>query len=430
MVELPEERLDRDALEAYQLRRLEGLLRNILPANRFYAHKFAQAGFSHDRLPASVAEFKRIPFTTKKELVDDQRLHPPYGTALTFPLDDYARLHQTSGTSGQPLFWLDTKESWEWILACWEKIYRVVGIEKHDRLFFPFSFGPFLGFWSAFEAAWRQGFFCLSGGGLTSAARLRLLWQHRITVVLCTPTYARRLAEVARDEGIDLKQSAVRMLIVAGEPGGSIETIRQRIEKDWGARVFDHSGLTEVGPLSIECPDNPGGLHLLEPDYLVEVIEPTSATDVMPGQTGELVVTNLGRIASPVIRYRTGDLVRAEASPCPCGRSWRRLPGGILGRLDDMIHVRGNNLYPAALEAVLRRFEDIVEYRVEVDLTQAQAEVNIDLEIAESADSQEVANRVSVTIHDELLFRANVRVVPRGSLPRFEMKAQRFHLRR
>src|SRR5262249_11548915 len=257
---------DRPTLTAWQNQCLADLLREVVPANPFYARKLA--GIDLD--PAALHQ---LPFTTKAELVADQAAHPPYGSNLTYPLARYCRMHQSSGTStGRPLRWLDTPESWDWLLGCWEMMFRIVGLRAEDRLFFPFSFGPFLGFWTAFDAATRLGYFSLPGGGLSSAARLRFLLQHQATVVFCTPTYALHLAEAAGGEGIDLAGSAVRAVIVAGEPGGSIPATRQRIEQAWGARVFDHSGMTEVGALAVECPENPAGLHPLETDYIPEVI--------------------------------------------------------------------------------------------------------------------------------------------------------------
>jgi phenylacetate-CoA ligase len=423
-----EEYLTRPELARLQAERLNALLAEILPANRFYASKFADAGIdaSDIRTPADLA---RLPFTTKAELLADQDGHPPYGQALTYPVADYRRYHQTSGTKGRPLRWLDTAQSWEWALHCWETIYRIVSVTARDRLFFAFSFGPFLGFWTAFDAAARLGCLCLPGGGMGSAARLRFLLDNEATVVLCTPTYALHLAEVARQHGIRLTRSTpgrgVRALIVAGEPGGSIPATRIRIEEAWGARVFDHSGLTEVGPVAIECPENPAGLHLLEADYIAEVIDPESGRAAPAGQVGELVLTNLGRWGSPVLRYRTGDLVRLDPEPCPCGRCFARLGGGILGRTDDMIQVRGNNLYPSALEALIRRFREVAEYRVQVDQSDHLASLRIEVEPLNADAGPDLAERVGRAIREELLFRADVVAVTPGSLPRFEAKARR-----
>lgn len=418
--------LNPTALAQLQQKRLQHLLGNIFPGNRFFARKFADAGLNPAALH-NFANWPQVPLTTKAELLADQENNPPYGQVLTYPLEHYCRLHQTSGSTGRPLRWLDTRENWEWMLGCWAQIFRFAGITAADRLFFAFSFGPFLGFWTAFEAANRLGCLCLPGGGLSSVARLRLLLDNQATVLLCTPTYALRLAEVAREQGISLAKpgNEVRALIVAGEPGGSIPATRARIEEAWQARVFDHAGLTEVGPLAIECREQPGGLHILEADYWAEVIDPETGQPVSPGEVGELVVTNLGRWGSPLLRYRTGDLVRVDPKPCSCGRTFRRLDGGILGRTDDMIHLRGNNFYPSALEGVIRRFTEVAEFRVEIDQSGPLANLRIEVELVGPPDN--LAERIGQAIHDELLFRADVVAVPPGSLPRFEMKAKRVY---
>jgi phenylacetate-CoA ligase len=418
------DRLPREELNRLQGERLAALLAEILPGNAFYARKFADLGLPPGAL-GPAPDLARLPFTTKAELLDDQARHPPYGTVHTYPLERYSRLHQTSGTAGRPLRWLDTPESWSRVLDCWQAFFPMAGVGPADRLFFPFSFGPFLGFWSAFEAAVRLGCLCLPGGGMSSAARLRFLLDNQATVVLCTPTYALRLAEVARQERVDLAASPVRALIVAGEPGGNIPATRERIETAWGARVFDHNGMTETGPVGIECVEQPGGLHLLETEYLAEVIDPATGQAVAPGTPGELVLTTLGRWGSPLIRYRTGDLVCIDPRPCPCGRALVRLQGGIRGRVDDMIVVRGNNVHPSALQTILHRFAEVAEYRVEVDRSATLPVLRVEVEPHAPGQGEALAARVDQAIRDELFFRAEVRAVPPGSLPRFEHKARR-----
>jgi phenylacetate-CoA ligase len=420
--------IDRRELTLLQEEKLRALLGEILPQNRFYANKYAAAGIDGAAV-RSLSDMARVPFTTKAELVADQDRAPPYGEILTYPLGRYSRLHQTSGTLGRPLRWLDTVESWGWIKDCWRSIYKICGLGPEERLFFPFSFGPFLGFWSAFDAAVDLGYLCLAGGGMSTAARIRFLLDNRPTGVLCTPTYALHLAEIARGDGIDLASAGVRFLIVAGEPGGSIASTRSRIEAAWGARVFDHGGLTEVGPLAVECPENPAGLHLLETECISEVIDPEKGRPVPRGETGELVLTNLGRWGSPVVRYRTGDLVRIDPAPCPCGRTFARLDGGILGRTDDMIHLRGNNIYPGAIEAVIRKFPEVAEFRIVVDQSETLSQLRIELEPVPNAPGASVADLVAKAVRDELLFRAETVALAPGSLPRFEMKARRivFH---
>ena len=414
-------------LRAAQLAQVRELIRSILPVNRFYARKFA--GLSPNDI-RTYDDFARLPFTTKAELATDQAEHAPYGSALTFPFERYCRLHQTSGTStGHPLRWLDTPESWEWLLGCWRVSFPFMGLTTRDKVFFPFSFGPFLGFWSAFEAATRAGFLCIPGGGMTSTARLRFLVEHGCTVVFATPTYALHLAELAAKEGIDLAASPVRALVVAGEPGGNIPATRERIEAVWGARVFDHYGMTEVGPVAVEAADSRGQMYLLESQYLAEVLTPDTDAPAPPGECGELVLTNLGRVGSPLVRYRTADVVRVATDPDPAGRTWRRLYGGIVGRADDMIHVRGNNLYPAAIEAIVRRFPQVAEYRIVVDYSGPLADLRLEVEPV-AGDGRELAEQVGRAVRDELLFRVEVSPVACGSLPRFEMKAKRLVHRR
>ncbi|HXD86800.1 MAG TPA: AMP-binding protein [Urbifossiella sp.] len=422
-------------MNAAQFEPLRRLLAEVLPANRFYAKKFAEIGVAARDL-RSLDDLARLPFTCKSELAADQAAHPPYGTALTYPIERYSRLHQTSGTStGRPLRWLDTPESWEAVLRCWQIAFPIMGLTPRDRVFFPFSFGPFIGFWSAFEAASRFGALVIPGGGMTSTARLRFLIEQEATVIFATPTYALHLAELAAAEGIDLAGSSVRMVVVAGEPGGTIPATRQRIEQVWGARVIDHYGMTEIGPVAIEAEDSPGEMVMLESEYIAEIVD---AADCLAGtrsgalrsadsasrlneQIGELVLTNLHRTGSPLIRYRTGDLVRLVEPP----GAWRRLHGGILGRSDDMIHVRGNNLYPAAIEAIIRRFPAVVEYRILVDHSGPLADLRIEVEAAANCDGRALADAVGRAVRDDLLFRVDVAAAPPGSLPRFELKARR-----
>lgn len=391
--------------------RFRRLLATILPGNRFYASKFAGVG--------SDLDFACLPFTTKAELADDQHQHLPYGTVHALPLGQYTRLHQTSGTStGHPLRWLDTSESWHALLGCWREIFRRIGLTPADRCGFLFSFGPFLGFWTAFDAATAAGYFVLPAGGMTSATRLRFLIDHGCTVVFATPTYALHLVEVAAAEGIDLAASTVRAIVVAGEPGGSIPETRARIEAGWGCRVFDHYGLTEVGPVAFEPVDEPGILEVLD-EYIAEVIDPNGTEPVGVGETGELVLTNLHRHGSPVVRYRTGDLVELA------GTNPVRFAGGIRGRADDMIHVRGNNIYPAAIEAIVRRFPAVAEFRIIEDRTGPLADLRIEIEATAAADVPELVEGIARAVRASLLFRVDVRSVPPGTLPRFEMKARR-----
>jgi phenylacetate-CoA ligase len=413
-------------VEADQLRRLRAVIDAIVPANPFYTVRLCD-------LPAPLASLqdftRHVPFTQKWELVEDQMEHPPYGSNLTYPLARYSRFCQTSGTSGNPMRWLDTAESWEWMLGNWSRVYQAAGVTSADRIFFAFSFGPFLGFWTAFETATRMGCLSIPGGGMRSASRLRTMIDAAATVLCCTPTYAIRLAETAEEEGIDLARSRIRTIITAGEPGGSIPGTRRHIADLWrGARVVDHHGMTEVGPVSYGCPRRPGVLHVIESSYIAEIVGPDTGQTVPRGATGELVLTNLGRLGSPLLRYRTGDMVRAAREECcECGSYDLALEGGILGRTDDMLVVRGVNLYPGAVDDVLRGCGGVAEYRVEVQDSRTLAELRIQVEPSSdfAADSH-LAHRIETALTSAFALRIPVALVAPGSLPRFEMKAQRW----
>jgi phenylacetate-CoA ligase len=422
------ERLDRDALAVVQGRRLAHLIAAIYGRNAFYTRKLDEAGIEFDRLRFP-ADFAKLPLTTKAELNADQAANPPWGSALTEPLERYTRYCQTSSTTGRPLRWIDTSENWQWMLECWKTVYRAARVGVGDRVFFPFSFGPFLGFWAGFEAGCQLGLHCIPGGGMSSQIRLAIVEAIGATVVCCTPTYALRLAEIASQERghRPLAESTVRVLIVAGEPGGSIPATRDRIERSWGARVIDHHGLTEVGPVSFECWEAPGSLHVNEGEFIAEVLDPATGDEVPDGEHGELVLTNLGRTASPVIRYRTGDIVVRRQTACACGRTWARLEGGILGRADDMVNIRGVNVYPVGIESVVRRFPEVVEFRSTVAPLAGMRSLTVEIEVGPGAhDPAAIATRVAYQLREALGLTVAVNVVASGTLPRFEMKASRF----
>ncbi len=418
----------RRQIESNQLAGLRRLIEELQPANRFYGPRLRAAGLDGDL--ASLEVFRqRLPLTTKAELARDQEEEPPYGTNLTYPLERYVRLHQTSGTSGRPLRWLDTEDSWQWMLGAWVRVFEAAGLEPADRVFFPFSFGPFLGFWAAFDAAWRHGCLALPGGGMSSKARLNVLLENGATAVCATPTYAIRLAEVAAEEGIDLGGSAVRTVLVAGEPGGAVAAVRERISRLWGgARVMDHHGMTEVGPVSFPNSRFPGLLHVLESSYLAEVIDPANGRPAPRGEIGELVLSTLGRLGSPLLRYRTGDLVRvSQRDPGELGVAEMALEGGILARADDMVVVRGVNLYPSAVETVVREHQDVAEYRVRLRTGNAMTEVRVEIEPAAGCgDPPGLARRLEESFRTAFQLRIPVEPVAPGALPRFELKAKRW----
>jgi len=419
---------NRKALESKQLQSLRQLLSACLETNAFYAEKIRRANLSAT-LSCLNDFYQNMPLTTKAQLMADQKNHPPYGSNLTEPLLHYTRFSQTSATTDAPLRWLDTPQSWQAMIENWKQVFCAAGVTGQDRCLFPFSFGPFIGFWLAFESATQLGCLCFPAGGFSSSARLKMILDNRITVLCCTPTYAIRLAEVAHLEKVDLTSSSVKTIIVAGEPGGSIPATRSHIESLWpGARLFDHHGMTEVGPVTFACPENPTTLHVMENAFIAEILDPQTQKTLPPGQTGELVLTTLTRTASPLLRYRTGDLVKAaSSSPCACGRYNLALEGAILSRTDDMIVIRGVNLFPSAVEAVLRTMPNLAEYQVIIDQEKSLLEIKIQVELTSSSDNQKQwSQSLENKLRDAFALRIPVTIVPQNTLPRFEMKAKRW----
>ena len=405
------ERLSGEALSRYQLGRLNQMLAVILPANAFYADKLAHVPHQLE----SPDQLRELPFTFKDELAANGET----AANRTYDVDRYTRFHRTSGTRGKPLVVLDTADDWEWWIDTWQYVLDAARVVPEDRVFLAFSFGPFIGFWSAHDAAARRGCLVIPAGGMTTLQRLELLFSAHASVVCCTPTYALRLAEVAQEHEIDLARSAVRALIVAGEPGGSIGSVRERIERAWNADVFDHSGATEVGPWGY-ADDQRTGLHVNEAEFVAEFLSVETGEPAAEEELAELVLTTLGRHGAPVIRYRTGDLVRP---------SWNHdrenrivlLEGGVLGRTDDMLIDRGMNIFPSALESILRTFPEVIEYRIT-----AKRVGELDELVVEVEDRLGNPERIAEALRLRLGLRIDVKTVPIGSLPRFEGKGRRF----
>ena len=374
------EALDPARLRARQWQRLLAVAEAIVGVNPFWTAKWRAAGLISARDLRGWDEFARLPLATKADLVADQNASAPFGTNLTYPLERYVRVHQTSGTSGAPLRWLDTQESWEWWARCWGFVLAGAGVHRGDRAFFPFSFGLFVGFWAGFEGARALGALAIPGGGQDSAARLAAMQTLGATVLVCTPSYALHLLQVARERGVDAAKLPVRVTVHAGEPGAGIPSVRARIEAGWGARAYDHAGMTEMGAYGFEC-EAQAGLHVNETEFIAEVIDPATGA---PAADGELVLTNLGR-------------------------------------LDDMLIVRGVDVFPSSIEAVVRRFP-VEEFQIEVFRDGELDEVRVLVEVDGGVDG---ARRVQEALRASIGIRLEVAPVAPGSLPRFELKARR-----
>ncbi len=421
------ETLARPQLAALQLHKLQLMMAHLWGKNRFYTAKWQAAGVQPDDI-ASLADLQRLPLTRKGELMDDQAAHGPFGSNLSYPMEAYVRMHQTSGTTGVPLKVFDTDQSWDWWGRCWGHVLAGAGVTASDRLFMAFAFGPFIGFWAAVEGARKIGAVMIPGGGRDSQQRLDMMRDAGATVLCCTPSYALRMVEIAREIGFDLRSIPLQTTVHAGEPGASVPATKQRIEDAWAAKCFDHAGASEVGAHSFECQVQPGGTHLIESEYIAEVLNPLTGAAVAPGGRGELVITNLGRWGFPVIRYCTGDLVQVNLERCQCGRTSLRFEGGVLGRSDDMVTVRGVNVFPGGVENIIRNFTEVDEFRITVNKVRQMDEMDIEVELCAGTDPA-LIHAIALKLDALLAFRPRVRQVAHNALPRFEMKAKRFHVK-
>ena len=415
---------DDDARKAHQRERFGVVVKTILEGNAFYREKWR--GIPENRL--AYDHLEDLPFTVKGELLADQQKHPPFGSNLSFEPSRYSRMHQTSGTTGTPLRVLDSPGDWDWWAECWRYILDAAGITREDVVMLAFSFGPFIGFWSAFEAVSRLGALTITGGGMTSQQRLAVMRELGATVLLSTPSYALHLAETALAQGIDpARDLSIRATIHAGEPGAGIPATRGRIETLWGATAFDHPGASEVGAFGFSCSAR-NGVHINEAEFICEVIDADTGKPAEAGVPGELVLTNLGRLGFPIIRYRTHDVVTPmERHTCECGRTTLVLEGGILGRSDDMVTVRGVNVFPSAFQGIFDGIPGIVEHRIAAYRQDQMDQLHVEFECEDGADRTDV---VAQAIRRSLGIRVSLKQFPPESLPRYELKAKRFFDRR
>ncbi|QEG37151.1 Phenylacetate-coenzyme A ligase [Bythopirellula goksoeyrii] len=406
------ESLDRELLEEHQLARVNNLLSTIRPQNKFYATKLVDCPQQLE----SLEQLTELPMTTKEELVGENG-NP---TNVTWPLDRYVRYHQTSGTRGRPLTVLDTSEDWQWWVDCWQYVLDAAQVTESDRAMLAFSFGPFIGFWSAHDALVDRGTLAIPGGGMSTLGRLEMMQRTGATVLFCTPTYALHLGEVAKQNGFDLAADLqIRKIVVAGEPGGSIPATCARIEAAWGAQVTDHSGASEVGPWGFG--DTRGtGLHVLESEFVAEFISVETGKSAAEGELAQLVLTPLGRSGMPVIRYQTGDLVRPYW-PTEGENRFVLLSGGVLGRTDDMFVVRGVNIFPSSIEEILHSFPEVAEYRFTIGKRGELDEMLLEVE-----DLLQQPSRIAEALNLRLGLRVEVQQAEPQSLPRYEGKGRRF----
>ncbi len=423
---LPQERIRR-----LQFKKFKRIFQWVYDHSKFHRALYEKAGIKPGDI-RSFEDIRHIPKVEKAMMRDVQRKPPfPYGDALCVPLEEVTIFHQTSGTTGQPIYQPDTWADWEWFGESWAFILWAQGYRPTDRVFIPFGYNVFVAFWAGHYAAEKLGCEVVPGGVLDTKARILKIQELEATAMMGTPTYMLSMAATARDKlGIDPSTLSIEKITCAGEPGASIPTTKKRMEEAWGAKVYDHAGATEIGAWSYECTAQSGGMHVNEALFLVEIEDvETGAIIDGPGRRGKMIITALDRQAQPCVRFDSKDIIEWASELCPCGRSFRVVQGGVVGRADDITKVKGVLLAPSAIEEVVRGIDGLSdEYEVVVDKKADVDKISLKVELLPERENQR--EKIEAQLVDQLRLKTNLRYdlefKEYGTLPRYEVKAKRF----
>ncbi|MEJ2156201.1 MAG: phenylacetate--CoA ligase family protein [Desulfobacteraceae bacterium] len=425
------ETLDREKLRRLQLMKFKRIFKWTYENSRFHRRLYDQAGIAPEDI-RSFEDIRNVPKVEKSMMRGIQRKTPfPYGDILCVPLEQVTAFRQTSGTTGLPVYQADTWQDWEWWSECWSYILWAQGYRPSDRVFLPFGYNVFVAFWAAHYAAEKLGCEVVPGGVLDTQARILKIKELKATAMMATPTYVLGMADTAKQKmDIDPAALGIRKITCAGEPGAGIPSTKKRIQSAWNARVYDHAGATEIGAWSFECTAQPFGMHVNEAFFLVEIEDPESGEIIEePGRRGKMVITALDRLAQPCIRFDSKDIIEWDSVSCECGRTFRLIKGGVVGRADDITKVKGVLLAPSAIEDVVRSIDGLGdEYEVVVDRLGDVDRIKLKVEITPGHEDH--LKTIEVTLKDQLRLKTNLRYriefYDYGRLPRYNVKAKRF----
>ena len=424
------ETLAHEKIRDLQFRKFRRIFEWGYERSKFHRALYDKAGIKPEDI-RSFEDIRRIPTVEKSMMRHIQRKDPfPYGDALCVPLDEVAEFRQTSGTTGQPVYQPDTWQDWEWWAECWSYILWAQGYRPSDRVFIPFGYNVFVAFWAGHYGAEKIGAEIVPGGVLDTQARILKIQELECTAMMATPTYVLGMADTARKMGIDPASLTIRRITCAGEPGASIPTTKKRMEDAWAAKVYDHAGATEIGAWSFECAAQPGGLHVNEAFFLVEIQDVNTGEYIeAPGQRGKMIITALDRQAQPCIRFDSKDIIEWSSEPCPCGRTFRLIKGGVIGRTDDITKVKGVLLSPSAIEEVVRGVDGLGnDFEVIVDKVGDIDRITLKVEIMKGREG--ARKQIEASLKDELRLKTNLGYIlefhDHGTLPRYDVKARRF----
>ncbi|MBW1732327.1 MAG: AMP-binding protein [Deltaproteobacteria bacterium] len=426
------ETLPQEKLHALQLKKFRRIVEWAFNNSPFYNRLYKEAGLEPEDI-RNFEDVQKVPKINKDMMREVQQHEPfPYGDMLTVPVEEVTTFRQTSGTTGTPVYQACTWQDWEWWAETWCYIFYAQGFRDTDRIFIPFGYNVFVAFWAGHYGAEKLGCEVVPGGVLDTQARILKMQELKCTAFLATPTYILRMADVAKNKlGVDpAKDMNIQKIMGAGEPGASIPTTKKRMEDAWGAKVYDHIGITEVGSWSYECTAQPGGQHVNEAFFLVEIEDiETGEIITEPGKEGKMIITSFDRLAKPAIRFDTKDVIAWADQPCDCGRTFRLIEGGIIGRADDITKVKGVLLAPTAIEEVVRSVAELGnEFEVVVSKKRDVDDILLKIEIVPGKEGEQES--IVSRLRDQLRLRTNlgykIEVHRYGSLPRYELKAKRF----
>lgn len=419
----------RDRIEAFQLDALRRQLKRVGASSKHYQKVFADAGFNADDLK-SFADLRRLPFTRKSDYVAGLDAEPPFGTLAAVGHGEAARVHFSSGTTARPVPVLWSRSDIDRWADLYARYLYSQGLRRGDVFQCMFNYAWFVGGLGATLAAQHLGALVIPGSSGDTERQIETIFQYGTNCVIGTPSFMAHVAEAAEKMGRDLSKSKVKMVCVGGEPGASIPGTREKLQSQWGAPMFDCYGALECQPIGWDTAAQLGPT-LAEDFIYVEIVHPETHEPVADGERGVLVLTHLDKQACPLVRWWTGDMVVRDSSVAPDGRTHARLSGGVLGRADDMLIVRGVNLFPTAVEDIVRGFPGLTnEYVLVIDdsvkdpKTKFLIGVRLKVEREHGAPA-DVGERLSQRLREKLQVRFHVEVLEPGTLPRTVHKAKR-----
>lgn len=422
------ETMPREQLDKLHLRRLQELIKYAYDNVPMYRVLYDEAGLKPEDVKTLDDYHYKVPSIDKSVVLRFQGKNPPYGDALVKGSDELINMFfMTSGSTGKPFMepgnYRDGAMENSWVPQWWAH-----GIRARDSFYIAFPFGTFMAFWAAYYDAQFMGAHVITAGGLDTASRVRQIIDLKPTVLVATPTYALRLAEVGREMGIDMTKTSIKWITTAGEAGSVIPYIKSALERAWGAKAMDLYGISELwGATSWQCPVHDNRMHATESISYGIVVDDDGKL-VPDGGVGEFVLTSYTASLQPLIKYRTSDRVRWSHQPCECGRTWMWLDGGVLGRSDQMIIIKGTNIYPTGVQAIIGEIEGLSQH-IEIHVSKGKDgdAVNVKVEPKENISDEEVQKLTQKTdeeLRRQIGVRIGVEIVKIGSLPRYEQKAK------